>query len=173
MKSIVIGLVIFMLSLPAFAQTQTKAAQPQTQTQPKAAKPGAAGQDAEFKALIAKYYEGWNTLNPDNVASFYAKEGTLVFYDLTPLQYKGWQAYKQGVVQVFQTFSTMKLVPNNDLKVTKRGKVAWTTMTFHVSAAKKDGTKIEADGRHTAVWEKKGGKWLIVHEHVSAPLPEA
>jgi ketosteroid isomerase-like protein len=30
---------------------------------------------------------------------------------------------------------------------------------------------MEVDGRHTAIWEKRGAKWLIVHEHVSAPLP--
>jgi ketosteroid isomerase-like protein len=31
---------------------------------------------------------------------------------------------------------------------------------------------MEVDGRHTAIWEKHGGKWLIAHEHLSAPLPE-
>ena len=33
-----------------------------------------------------------------------------------------------------------------------------------------DGKAMELDIRHTAIWEKRGGKWLIVHEHVSAPL---
>ena len=35
----------------------------------------------------------------------------------------------------------------------------------------KGGGQTEMDGRHTAIWERRGGKWLIVHEHVSAPLP--
>jgi ketosteroid isomerase-like protein len=34
----------------------------------------------------------------------------------------------------------------------------------------KDGKAMDLDVRHTAIWEKRGGKWLIVHEHVSAPL---
>jgi len=35
----------------------------------------------------------------------------------------------------------------------------------------KIGTAMEIDCRHTAIWEKLRGKWLIVHEHVSAPIP--
>ena len=27
-----------------------------------------------------------------------------------------------------------------------------------------------SDGRHTVVWQDRGGKWLIIHEHVSKPL---
>jgi len=29
---------------------------------------------------------------------------------------------------------------------------------------------MEFDGRHTIVWEKRNGQWLIIHEHVSKPL---
>jgi len=35
---------------------------------------------------------------------------------------------------------------------------------------KKTGEAVELDGWHTAIWEDHGGKWLIVHEHFSAPL---
>jgi ketosteroid isomerase-like protein len=36
----------------------------------------------------------------------------------------------------------------------------------------KDGKTSPLNGRHTAVWEKIGGKWLIVHDHVSVPMAE-
>jgi ketosteroid isomerase-like protein len=62
------------------------------------------------------------------------------------------------------------LTAKDDLKVNRRGNVAWTTVTGHLSAKMKDGKAMELDIRHTAIWEKRGGKWLIVHEHVSAPL---
>ncbi|HMH44847.1 MAG TPA: nuclear transport factor 2 family protein [Pyrinomonadaceae bacterium] len=39
-----------------------------------------------------------------------------------------------------------------------------------MSAKQKDGTPVEFDGRHTAVWEKRERQWLIIHEHVSKPL---
>jgi hypothetical protein len=30
---------------------------------------------------------------------------------------------------------------------------------------------MKIDCRHSAVWVRRRGKWLIVHEHISAPLP--
>ncbi len=127
---------------------------------------------AEFKALIDQYYTAWSTLNPDKAAKYYAKDADIVFYDVAPLKYNSWAEYKAGVIKAFtETMSSGKLTPMDDLKVTQRGNIVWTTLTFHLSAKPKAGGAMELDCRHTAIWEKRGGKWLIVHEHVSAPLP--
>lgn len=127
---------------------------------------------ADFKALIERYYAAWNTMNTDNPSQFYAKDADLVFYDIAPLKYKNWAEYKEGVQKAFFDASTSaKLTPNDDLKVTRRGNIAWTTVTFHLSAKLKAGGAMEIDARHTAIWENRNGKWLIVHEHISAPLP--
>lgn len=127
--------------------------------------------DGEFQALIERYYAAWNTANADNAARFYAKEADRVFYDLTPLKYTGWAEYKEGVKKnFFDNMSSGTLTPKHDLKVTRRGSIALTTVTFHLSAKMRDGKEIETDARHTAIWEKHGREWLIIHEHVSAPL---
>ena len=165
-----------------FAQVQTKpkAGEKAPQTQSGKVKPDADARPKkkqaatdEFNTLIAEYYKAWNTLNASNPAKYYSQDPKLIFYDITPLQYKGWKEYQGGVVKLFQDFVTFRLVPNNDLTVTRRAKVAWTTMTLHISGKQKDGTEMERDARHTAIWEKSKGKWLIVHEHISVPLPAA
>lgn len=126
----------------------------------------------EFKKMIDEYYTAWSTLNPDNAAKYYAKDADIVFYDVAPLKYNSWSEYKAGVIKAFtETMSSGKLTPNDDLQVTRRGNIVWTTVTFHLSAKPKTGGAMEVDCRHTAIWEKRGGQWLIVHEHVSAPLP--
>ena len=128
--------------------------------------------DAEFKSLIDRYYAAWSSMNLDNAAQFYAKDADLIFFDIAPLQYKGWEEYKEGVKKnFFATITSGKLTPNNDLKVIRQGDMACTIVTFHLSATPKAGGSMELDARHTAIWEKRGGKWLIVHEHVSTPLP--
>ena len=128
--------------------------------------------EAEFKTLIAEYYTAWSTLDPDKAAKFYAKDADLPFFDVAPLKYKNWADYRAGVIKAFtETMSSGKLTPNSDLKINQRGNVVWTTLTFHLSATPKAGGSMELECRHTAIWEKRGGKWLIVHEHVSAPLP--
>ena len=123
------------------------------------------------KKLVECYYAAWNTLNTDNPARFYAKDASMVFFDVAPLKYKGWAEYKRGVQKsIFDQTLAGKLTPNDDLKITRRGDVAWMTLTFHLSLAMKNGTAMELDCRHTAIWEKRRGKWLIVHEHVSTPI---
>jgi len=126
----------------------------------------------EFKDLIQRYWQAWSTLNPDNAAPMYAKDADAVFFDISPLKYNGWEEYKQGVQKVFATAASASFAPNDDLKATRRGNIAWTSSTFHGTVTQKDGKTMDLAGRHTAVWEKRGGHWVIVHEHVSAPLPD-
>lgn len=132
----------------------------------------AKGADAEFKALIDRYYQAWSSANPDNAAPLYAKDPDLVFYDLAPLKYMGWSEYKTGVQKnFFDNMASGKLTPKDDLRVNRHGNWVWTTVTGHLSAKMKNGQALETDFRHTAIWEKSGGKWVIVHEHVSVPMP--
>lgn len=127
---------------------------------------------AEFKALIDRSATAWSTLNPDNVSPLYAKDADLVFYDLAPLKYVGWSEYDKGVRAVFAGFESLALTPGSDLKVTRQGKIAWTTVTMHAAVKMKAGGPMEMDARQTLIWEKRDGKWVIVHEHISTPMPE-
>ncbi len=133
-----------------------------------ATKPGDAG---EFKELIQRYWQAWSTLNPGNAAPMYAKDADAVYYDIAPLKYNGWEEYNEGVKKVFASAVSASFAANDDLKVTRHGGIAWTSSTFHGTVKQKDGSAMNLVGRHTAVWEKRGGHWIIVHEHVSAPLP--
>ena len=183
MKNLFAILCVCLLSLcssNSFAQTpspgkaQTKPVDAaKTQTKAAADQESDATVASEISNSVTEYYAAWNTLDPSKAARFYAKDQDLVFYDLLPLQYKGWKTYQDGVTALLKEFSSFRLNPNKDLQVTRRGRIAWTTLTFHLSAKQKSGTAMEVDGRHTAIWEKKKGKWLIVHEHVSAPLPQS
>jgi ketosteroid isomerase-like protein len=124
------------------------------------------------RKLIESYYAAWNTLNTDNPARFYAKDATSVYFDIMPLKYQGWSAYKTGVEKhFFSKITGGKLTPNNDLKLTRRGAVAWMSLTFGLTFDLKSGETMALNCRHTAIWQRRRGKWLIVHEHISTPLP--
>jgi hypothetical protein len=53
--------------------------------------------------------------------------------------------------------------------VTNRNKVMSESRLAPVER-KKIGEAVELDARHATIWEARGGKWLIVDEHFSAPL---
>src|SRR5688500_18171429 len=143
--------ILSILSTFSFAQTQKQTKEKAPRTKQKGdAKEKAIPSTEEFTTLIADVYAAWNSLNPANAAKFYSQDADLVFYDVAPLQYKGWKAYQTGVTKMFQDFLSFKLIPNKDLTVTRKGKLAWTTLTFHLSGKQKNGTALELDGRHTA-----------------------
>jgi ketosteroid isomerase-like protein len=127
--------------------------------------------DPELKEFVKRYYEAWNTMKSENADAFYAKDSNIVFFDATPMQYQGWKEYKEGSQKLFfDTTKSCKLIPNDDLRTFRHGDVAWITLTFHLSAEMKQGPPTELDLRQTSILEKRDNKWVIVHEHISAPL---
>lgn len=131
-----------------------------------------ASERATFQKLVNEYCAAWSAGNADSPARFYAKDAGLIFYDVTPFSYRGWKEYREGVQKEFFTpnFESGKLTAGNDLQVTRRGTIAWTTVSMHLSVKNKDGKNMESDIRYTGIWERRGNAWVIVHEHLSAPM---
>jgi ketosteroid isomerase-like protein len=121
------------------------------------------------KAHLQKIWDGWGTLNPDNVAKFYAS-GPHTFFDIAPLKYSSWDEYQKGVRQVLADFKSAKFTVNDDADLHPAGKYVWGSATVKEEMTHKDGKVDTGTFRWTVVFEHQGGKWLIVHEHISAPL---
>ncbi|HXA82732.1 MAG TPA: nuclear transport factor 2 family protein [Methylomirabilota bacterium] len=127
--------------------------------------------DATFRQLVDGYCAAWSSGDPNNAAKYYAKEDGRVFYDVTPFSYGSWKEYEAGVQKELQDqIQTLSLTAGKELRVTRHGNIAWTTVPMHLSAKMKDGKTIDTPVRYTGIWEKKGKTWLLVHEHLSAPL---
>ena len=130
-----------------------------------------ASDDATFRKLVDGYCAAWSSGDPNNAAKYYAKDATLTFYDLAPFSYTGWSEYDAGVRKTFLDNATSaSLTAGKELKVTRHGNIAWTTVPMHLAAKFKDGKSIDTPVRYTGIWEKRGKTWLLVHEHLSAPL---
>lgn len=130
-----------------------------------------ASDDSAFRKLTDSYCAAWSSGNPANAAKFYAKNDGLVFYDLAPFSYSSWKDYETGVQkQFFDSAATVSLTAGKELKVSRRGNIAWTTVPMHLIEKTKDGKTVELNIRYTGIWEKRGTTWLLVHEHLSVPL---
>lgn len=130
-----------------------------------------ASDDATFRKLTDDYCAAWSSGIPANAAKFYAKEDGTIFYDLAPFSYHNWKEYEAGVQKEFMdSAASLSLTAGKELKVTRRGNIAWTTVPMHLSEKTKDGKNVELNVRYTGIWEKRGKNWLLVHEHLSVPL---
>lgn len=131
------------------------------------AAPAKAGFD---KAVMQQVWDAWCTLDPKNVAKFYGKEKSHVFYDITPLQYHGWDEYEAGVKPVIAQWKSAKCKVNYDGQIREESPtMAWSASTVQMNAIKQDGSPDNMTVRWTAIWHKHGANWVIAHEHVSVP----
>lgn len=130
-----------------------------------------ASDEAAFRKLIDAYCAAWSSGSAEAPARFYSKENGLVFYDLAPFAYHGWKEYHEGIQKELATnAASWTLTAGKDLRVSRRGTLAWTTVSMHYSEKSKDGKSSESQVRYTGIWEKRGANWLLVHEHLSTPL---
>lgn len=67
-------------------------------------------------------------------------------------------------------FKTAKFTVNDDADIHPAGEYYWGTATVQEDATLKSGKREMGNFRWTFIFGKQDGKWVIVHEHVSAPL---
>jgi len=133
----------------------------------KAAKSAAVG--GVDRAYLQKIWDGWASLDVTGQKQYYA-QGPHVFFDIAPLKYASWDEYEAGVTKELGDFKAAKFTVNDDLQIHKAGDAYWISSTVKSDMTHKSGKRDMGQFRWTAVFEKKDGKWLIVHEHVSAPM---
>jgi ketosteroid isomerase-like protein len=127
--------------------------------------------EQELRALVPKIVASWETFDLAKIEPYYATDADLTYFDLAPLKYNNWAEYRTGAPKVlFEPNSSLKLKVNDDLHVHSRGSLAWATFTFGADITSKQGATTHLDARWTMVLEKRAKGWIVVHEHVSAPL---
>ena len=124
---------------------------------------------APDKAYLPKIWDGRSTLDPANVAKYYAS-GPHAFFDITPLKYGSWEEYEKGVKGVLAGYKSAKFTVNDDAAIHPHGDLVWATATVKDEMTTKAGKVEMGNFRWTVVFENQDGKWMTVHEHVSAPL---
>ena len=130
---------------------------------------GAGKYEFEVRTTILKAMENWSALAADANEAYYTTSDKAVFFDFTPMQYVGWETYKNEIKKVQDSIQEFRITLNNDLTVRVVGKVAYAHATWKMDFLFKDGTRRHLEGRLTEVLEKQKGRWKIVHEHASVP----
>ena len=86
------------------------------------------------------------------------------------MKYSSWDEYEKGVKDVISDYKSAKFTVNDDADIHSHGDLVWATATVKEEMTHKAGKVDMGNFRWTVVFENEEGKWLIVHEHVSAPL---
>src|SRR6516162_1785930 len=99
----------------------------------------------DFKALMRKTLDAWETLDPVNAAPFYAKDADNVYFDLAPLKYNGWAEYAAGVSKNFPDLASIKF-NLTDARIHPHGDLTWATAGLRFEITTKSGPAQSLDG---------------------------
>lgn len=133
---------------------------------------GTAAQSPDEQAilkLLERYEVDLKAKNVSGIMRLYAPD-VLAFDAYIPRQYKGAAAYRKAYEGFFAAYPGPISSSFQDFTLKTAGTIAYMHLieTWTVTDAK--GKKTTVTFRVTDVWRKIGGKWLIVHEHISYPV---
>jgi ketosteroid isomerase-like protein len=130
-----------------------------------------AADDAEIKALEARYSKAVEAKDIDALMANYVPGDSLVVFDIIPpRQYMGWDAYKKDWAGVIAGCADSPKLEVSNLAIESDRKLAFSHSIQHFACTDSKGAKLEMTMRATDAYRKVNGKWLIVHEHLSAPI---
>jgi ketosteroid isomerase-like protein len=126
---------------------------------------------ADIEALEKRVAAGIQAKDADAIMANYVPGDSLIVFDLIPpRQYTGWDAYKKDWVGVVSGCADSPKFEISDLDITADSKLAFSHSIQHFVCTDAKGNKLEMTMRATDAYRKVKGKWVIVHEHLSAPI---
>jgi uncharacterized protein (TIGR02246 family) len=95
----------------------------------------------------------------------------IVTFDVRPpLQIQGADAYRKNFETWFASVQGPIDYEIRDRRITMGDDVAFAHYLVHVTSTRTTGEKADYSVRVTSGFEKRNGRWMVTHEHVSLPF---
>ena len=127
--------------------------------------------EQEIRNLESNYAKAVNAKDLDNIMKAYVPDQSLFVFDaVPPRQYVGAAAYRKDWQEFLGFLKGPVKFSISDLAIFTNGDLGYSHSIQSVSSTDSKGQPIVLNLRVTDVYKKIGGKWLIVHEHISVPV---
>jgi uncharacterized protein (TIGR02246 family) len=123
---------------------------------------------AEIRALMDNWLRAVRANDIDGIVSHYAPD-ILAFDAIAQLQFKGVDAYRQHWEACLTMCPGPMIVEIHELTITAADDVAFSHYLTRCGAIE-NGQEKASWMRVTVGYRKMNGKWMVVHEHFSAPF---
>ena len=127
--------------------------------------------ETAIQQLLDRWETAFEAKNIDGVMAVYAPGDAVVAFDVVPpLEKHGRDAYRKNYEDFFSMYDGPIDVEFREVTIVAGSDVAFVHCLEKFSGTIKGGPKSEVWLRVTSGLRKIKGKWLIVHDHVSAPV---
>ncbi len=125
--------------------------------------------ETEIRAILAEWESAVRARDLNRIVARYAPD--LVAFDaILALQFKGAEAYTKHWEACLGMCSGPMIFEIHDLQVRASEELALAYGLVRCGGAGPDGKEMVGWTRMTIAFQKLEGKWLVVHEHFSAPF---
>lgn len=126
--------------------------------------------DPEFRERVDQLARAYESLDLEKIAAFYAPDALTLTFDV-PAKYDTGAAAARATAERFLVrVKDVKIALDDTIEVWRWPDKVWTLRGFDVQGTRKPGGQVAWKGRHSAIWEQRGGAWVIVNEHfLNAP----
>ena len=126
--------------------------------------------EAQIRSLVEQWRLAFQKKDLAGVMSIYAPGKETVAYDIVPpLQYAGYDAYKQDYQEFLAQFSGPLQVELRDIHIAADGSVGYMFALERLRGTMNSGEKADFWLRATETYRKVKGRWYAVHDHISVP----
>lgn len=126
---------------------------------------------AEVRALFEEFNAAWERRDSAFIDRFYAHDSAGTFF-FERRQLTGWPRVDTLYRQMFASAAEGRVHSRFDvLDVGARGNLAWLAANFRLEVVGATGDTTVDEGRQSLVFERRGGRWVVVHRHTSFQAP--
>jgi uncharacterized protein (TIGR02246 family) len=126
-------------------------------------------EETKIRELIDHWANAARTSDLDGIMSHYAPD-IVAFDAIARLQFKGRDAYRKHWEACLTMCSGPMIFEVHDLNIAARDDVAFGHYLSRCGGTGPDGVEKVGWMRGTVCCRRIDGKWLVVHEHFSAPF---
>jgi uncharacterized protein (TIGR02246 family) len=125
----------------------------------------------EVAALYQAFNMAWEERDMDFIREYFAHDpDMLLFFERRQLEgFDDVETLYENMFAHARAGSVTSRVEN--LKVDARGDMAYVAANFHLDVTNPEGEKMTDTGRVTVVFERRDGRWRVVHRHTSFQAP--
>jgi uncharacterized protein (TIGR02246 family) len=125
----------------------------------------------EVRALFEAFNAAWERRDPAFIDTYYAHDPDGVFF-FERRQLLGWPKVDSLYQAMFASAARGEVDSRFDvLDVGARGDLAWVAANFRLEVVAPAGGTTVDEGRQTVVFERRDGRWVVVHRHTSFQAP--
>jgi uncharacterized protein (TIGR02246 family) len=125
--------------------------------------------ETQIRQILDTWRKALHDRDVDAVMSLYAPD--IMLFDLAPpLRYKGADTYRKGWEEWFSSFAGPVGYEHRDLDIAAGDDVAFCHSLNRITGARTNGAQTDVWVRGTVGLRKINNRWMITHEHFSAPF---